>query len=100
QRARRIEFENLRRRKAARALPWIERRTLFVGLQRVDAAVHHPDVILAVDGDTGHRPKDPGFFLWKRLWPERIDDDGRRRGFCLGGERHERGGARPRGRQE
>ena len=91
QRAGRVELENLRRGEAARARPRLERRTLFVGLQRIDAAMHDPDVILRVDGDAGHRAENPRVLLRERFRPERIDLDRRRRGLRLRGERHERG---------
>src|SRR4051794_4893995 len=85
-----VELENLRRGKAARAGPRLQRRSLFVGLQRIDAAMHDPDVILGVDRDAGHRAENPRLLLRKWFGPERIDLDRRRRRFRLRGQYHER----------
>ena len=90
QRAGRVELEDLRRGKAARARPRFERRALLVGLQRVDAAMDDPDVILRVDGHARHLGQNPRFFLRERFRPQRLDFHRRRRGFRLRGERHER----------
>src|SRR5207247_9301287 len=68
-----IELEHLRRRKAARARPRLQRRSLLARLQRLDAAMDDPDVILRVGGDTRDRSEDPMFRDRKRLRPERID---------------------------
>src|SRR5580765_5226903 len=100
ERAGRIELEDLRRGEAARARPRFERRSFFVGLQRVDAAVHDPDVILGIDRHAGDRAENPGFLLRERFGPERIHDERRRRGLRLRGERDERGWAQARRGQE
>src|SRR5262249_44778161 len=73
QRAGGVELENLRRGEAARARPRRERRPLLVVLQRIDAAMHDPDVILRIGRDAGHRSENPVLLDRKRFRPENFN---------------------------
>ena len=87
-----IEFEDRRRRHAAfvSGLRRRRRADLRARGHRVVAAVHDPDVILRVDGNAGDGSEQP--VVGKRLRPERIDLERRRRLARQHGGREREGG--------